>query len=216
MVSGDHEHIVLTHLGHKLAQLAVKHRSCFGIAVHITAVSISHIKVHQVHEAQAFEVLVHDLQCLFHAIHIVLVDAQGTANAATGEDIGNLAYADGFKPLALQGIHHGVPGGIQGEVMATGSALVVGEFAYIGAGNDPAYAVLTLQNLTGSLAVVVKLLHRHISFVSSNLEHAVSGGIDDEAPGLFLLLAVIVDDCRAGVGLVAENLLAKGLLQLLN
>ena len=87
-----------------------------------------------------------------------------------------------------------------------------------GAGNDPAHTVLAGQHLPGDLAVAVELGHRHQPLVGCHLEDAVGAGVDDEGILSHGLLAVILQHLGAGIGLVAQDLVAglflKGMDQL--
>ena len=98
--------------------------------------------------------------------------------------------------------------------MAVGGAVEgIGGVAQEGAGDDTAHAVLALEHLTGDLAVAVQLVHRHQFFVGGDLEHAVGAGVDDEGVLLHGLLAVVLQHLGAGVGLVAQHLVAGLLLK---
>ena len=57
-------------------------------------------------------------------------------------------------------------------------------------------------------ADLIQLFHRDDGLVRSDLEHTVGGGVDDECAGFHVLLAVVADDVGAGIGLVAQNLIA--------
>ena len=101
--------------------------------------------------------------------------------------------------------------------MAVSSAVEgIGSMAEEGAGDDAAHAVLALQHLAGDLAVAVQLMHRHKLLVGGDLEHAVGAGVDDEGILLHGLLAVVLQHLRAGVGLVAEDLVAGLLFELVD
>ena len=101
--------------------------------------------------------------------------------------------------------------------MAVGGAVEgVGGAAEEGAGDDAAHAVLALQHLAGDLAVAVQLMHRHQLLVGGHLKHAVGAGVDDKGVFLHGLLTVVFQHLRAGVGLVAQHLVAGLFLELMN
>ena len=94
-----------------------------------------------------------------------------------------------------------------------GAAEALGGGAHIGAGNDPAHAVVAPQDLAGLVAGIVQLLQGDQLLMGRHLEHRVGGGIDDPLAGIQLLLAVIPDHIGAGIGLVAQPAPAGGLLK---
>ena len=101
--------------------------------------------------------------------------------------------------------------------MAVGGAVEgIGGAAQEGAGNDAAHAILALEHLAGDLAVTVQLVHRHQLFVGGHLEHAVGTGVDDEGVFLHGLLAVVLQHLGAGIGLIAEHLVAGFFLKLVD
>ena len=75
-------------------------------------------------------------------------------------------------------------------------------------GDDAAHAVLAFQHLAGDLAVAVQLVYRHQLLVGRHLENAVGAGVDDEGVLLHRLFTVVLEHLRAGIGLVAEHLVA--------
>ena len=99
--------------------------------------------------------------------------------------------------------------------MAVGGAVEgVGAVAQEGAGDHAAHAVLALEHFPGDLTVAVQLVHRHQFFVGGHLKNAVGAGVDDEGVFPHGLLAVVLQYLRAGIGLVAQHLVAGLLLVL--
>ena len=80
-----------------------------------------------------------------------------------------------------------------------------------GTGDHPAHAVLALQDPPGNTAVLVELLQRDDLLMGRNLEDGVSGGVDNQVPGLHMLVAEFVDDGGAGPGGVGQDAAARGL-----
>ena len=97
--------------------------------------------------------------------------------------------------------------------MAVGGAVEgIRAVAQEGAGDHTTYAVLALEHFPGDLAVAVQFLHRHKLLVGGHLKNAVGAGIDDEGVFPHGLLAVVLQHLRAGIGLVAQHLVAGLLL----
>ena len=93
--------------------------------------------------------------------------------------------------------------------MAVGGAVEgLRRAAQEGAGDDAAHAVFALQHRAGDLAIAVQLMHRHQLLVRSHLKDAVGAGVNDEGILPHGLLAVIPEHLCAGIGLVAEHLVA--------
>ena len=176
--------------------------------------AVLHVEVDEVDKREAREVLIHELQRLLHAVDVILVDAERAADAAAREDIRDLADADRRETLARERIHHRVARRIEREVVAARRARVVRVLADVRARDDAADAVLTLHDLARHAAVFVELLDRHIVLMRCNLQHAVGRRVDDQCARLLLLAAVVVDDLRARVRLVADDLAAERLLEL--
>ena len=82
--------------------------------------------------------------------------------------------------------------------------------------DDAADLQLARQQLARDLAIAIQLLQRHNRFVRRDLEDAVRRGIDDQLAGLDVRLAQLVEDRRAGGGLVAQRAAADGLFKLLD
>ena len=176
--------------------------------------TVLHVEVNEVDKREPREILIHELQYLLHAVLVVLVNAERAADAAAREDIGDLADADRRESLARERIHHRVSRRVEREVMAARRARVIRIFADVRARDDAADAVLALHDLARRAAVVVELLDRHVVLMRRNLQHAVSRCVDNERSRLLLLAAVIVDDLRARIRLVADDLAAECLLKL--
>ena len=99
--------------------------------------------------------------------------------------------------------------------MAVGGAVEgIGAVAKEGAGDHAAHAVFAFEHFPGDLTVAVQLLHRHKLLVGGHLKNAVGAGVHDEGVFPHGLLAVVLQHLRAGIGLVAQHLVA-GLLLIL-
>ena len=98
--------------------------------------------------------------------------------------------------------------------MSVGGSGEVAWFADERPCDDSSYCVLSAHYFACLPANVVQFFKRDYLFVSCDLENAVSGRIDDELSCLHVFFAVIPDDIRAAVGLVAEEFLARCLFEL--
>ena len=216
MVGTDHEQVVLAKAGQQLWELAVEVGDGLGVANGVVAVAVDHVGVHQVGEAQAVEVARGALDGL--------VDALGVAggedvvgHAAVGEDVVDLAHGQHVVAVLLELVEHGGAGRLEREVVAARGALEVARVgAHVGARDDAGHAVVAGEDLAGDAAVLVELLHGHEVLVGGDLEHAVGRGVDDEVAGLELLLAIVLDDLGARVGLVAKHAAPGLALELLD
>lgn len=68
MVGGDEKGVLLFQLGEKAAEPAIEAGHGGGVAVHVVAVAVLHVKIHQIDKAQAGEVLLEQGGGLFHAV----------------------------------------------------------------------------------------------------------------------------------------------------
>lgn len=80
-----------------------------------------------------------------------------------------------------------------------------------GAGDDPAHAVLAHQDFPGDAAILIQGLQGHHVLMGGDLEHGVGGGVDDQVAGLAVLIAVLLNDLRAGPGSIGQYTPAGGL-----
>ena len=68
MVGGDEKGVLLFQLGEKAAEPAIEAGHGGGVAFHVVAVAVLHVKIHQIDKAQAGEVLLEQGGGLFHAV----------------------------------------------------------------------------------------------------------------------------------------------------
>ena len=178
--------------------------------------SVQHIKVHQVDKGQALEVP--GLQRLGEGNAVGVaggLDLFGDAFAI--KNIKDLADRNDVLACVLQQVQHGGTGRLQAQIVPVGGAVegVCGA-AQEGTCDDTAHAVFALEHLTGNFAVTVQFVHRHQLFIGRHLEHAVGAGVDDEGILPHGLLAIVFQHLGAGVGLVAQHLVAGLLLKFVN
>ena len=210
VIRRNHNQVLRAHLFHKLRQPAVKLRQGRGVAVDVPAVAVKHIEIHQIDKAQAGEVLVGVAHGLVHAVGVALgVDV--LRGALARKDVIDLTDRDGVQPRVLEGVQHGFLGRFQGEIVAVCRAGIVPVASDEGTGDDPAHAVLPSQDPPGDPAVLVELFHGNHVLVSRDLEDGIRGGIDDQIPGLHVLVTVLVDDGGSGPGSVCQDAPPGGL-----
>ena len=218
VVGGDHQDIAGAHFAHKAGQPVVELGSGGGVARNVAAMAVQHVKVHQIDKGKPLKVAVGQLQRDLQPLGIA-GGADGFANALARKDIVNFAHADGLFAGRLQSVQHSVLRRHKAVIVAAGGAgKVGGAVPHKGAGDDAPHAVFAHQQLTGGGADLVQFFHRNQCLVGGDLEHTVGGGVDDQRTGFQMLLAVVADDVRAGIGLVAQHLVAglggKGVQQL--
>ena len=213
MVGGDHHHVVLPQSGQERAQPAVELRQGGGVAVDVPAVAVEHVKIHQIHEAQPVKIPCGIVHRVRHAVSVGLVE-HVLRVPPSGENVVDLAHGQAVQPRRLYGVQHGLLRRLQRKVVTVGRALeAVLRVAHIGAGDHPADAILSLQNLPRLAAGIVQLLQGNPFLVRRHLKHGIGGGVDDPLAGLALLLAVVPDDVGAGIGQVAQDAPAGLLLE---
>ena len=174
--------------------------------------SEDHIEVDEIDKGETREVLAEERSRLFHAVGIVLVRAKALRESFSCKNVGDLADADGGESRILQGVEHGRRR-LKREVVPSCRALVVRILADEGTRDDPADAVLAAHDGTRLAARLVKLLARHDALVRRELQHAVRRRVDDECSRLDVLAPVVMNDLRARIRLVADELPADARLK---
>ena len=208
MIRRDHQDVTRAHFCHKAGQPVIELGGGGGVARNVAAVAVEHIKVDEVDEGQTLKIAVRQLQRDLQTLGVA-GGADGFADALARKDVVNLADTDGLLACGQDGVEHRVVRRDQTVVMTARCAGEVGgAVAHERAGNDAAHAVFAGQQLPRLCADLVQLFHRDDGLVRSDLEHTVGGGVDDECAGFHVLLAVVADDVGAGIGLVAQNLIA--------
>ena len=70
VVGGNHKQIILAKTCHNLRELLVKIRKRLGISVHIIAVTINHVRIHQIGETQTVEIFMRCLNGFFNTLGV--------------------------------------------------------------------------------------------------------------------------------------------------
>ena len=110
MIRRHHQDVLLPHGGKKLRKAPVKIRQGLCVAVHIVAVAVEHVVVHQVGKAQAMEIPFHIFQRPVDPLRVG-GGAHKIRDAAACENIIDLSHGQNLLPRFLQHIQHGIPGG---------------------------------------------------------------------------------------------------------
>ena len=208
MVRGNHEQVVVTQAGHDARKLAVKVAEGTGIAGRVIAVPVDHVKIHEVCVAEPREVAPGRLHRSLDAL-LVARGEDMVGDAAVRKDVIDLANGEHVLSGLLEHVEHRGSGGLKREVVSAGRALEVRPLPRVRARDDAGNAMLAREDLPRDAAVLVELLGRHHVLVGRNLEDAVGRGVDNELAGLELLATVVLNDLRAGIGLVAEHPTAR-------
>lgn len=126
-------------------------------------------------------------------------------NAAGGENIIYLADGYDIEARSFQAVEHCLPCRFERKIMPAGGSVKVRVFAFERAGYNPADSKLVFEHTASCAADTIELFERNYILVGGYLKDAVRGGIDDEVAGLHMLPAVVENDLRARIGLVAEH-----------
>ena len=97
----DHEKIVVPQLAEKLRQPLIKIGERFGVAVHVVAVAVEHVIIHQVREGQPLELPIHIFQRPLDAL-LVTGGVHEVRDAASCKNILDLAHREHFLASLLQ------------------------------------------------------------------------------------------------------------------
>ena len=172
MVSGDNQHISPLHLRKEFSQLLIKAGKGSSIAVHISAVTVFHIKIHQIYEAKSVIISGKLRNGLFHAI---LIAGNGHMAANTPSCKYIIDFTDTYNGISchLQKVQNGISRWLHGIVMASRGTLKIRELPDKRAGNNTAYGMFTAHYFPRFLAIFIKLLNRHYILMGGNLQYAV-------------------------------------------
>ncbi len=209
VVGGDDQQIFIPHEGLNLRQLLIKVLQCLSKAFRIVTVTVSHVVVHQIGEAQAIKILAHIVKPSFNAGR-VSGSVIGAGQSLMIKNVLNFAYAKAFHAGSLHLVQQRFANGRQGEIPTAGRAGEVAGFAYERTGNDTANTELTLQHFPSNGAEAVQLLAGIQAFVAGNLEHAVCRGVDNRLAGSKMLCTQLVQNSRAGSRLIANGSMTNG------
>ena len=212
MVGGDHEQVALPERPQHGRQRGVKRLQRGGIALHVVAVAVEHVKIDQIGEDQLARPALQKALCGGNTRRVVfrMVDRR---DAAVAEDVLDLADADHLVPRPVQRVQDRVVEGRERIIAPVFRAPVVARFTEERARNDAADQIVALQQFPRHFTDVVQLFQRNHPFVRGDLEHAVRRGVDDGFAGADMLVPQALDDLRAACYAVAERPAADGLLE---
>ncbi len=212
VVGGQHHHIALLHQLEQLRQTGVEVLQRVGVALHVTAVAVGGVEVHEVGEDDG--VVTGGLH-LFQgsvpqlgqtgALHLL-------GDALLGIDVGDLADGDHLAARVLHVVQHGRRRRQHGVVVTVAGALEVALATAHERTRDDAADVVGLQQLAHDVAQLIELLEAVGLFVAGDLEHGVGRGVEDRLAGAHVLFAQIVQHLSAGGVAVAEVARQAGLL----
>ena len=213
MVSGHDQQVAGAELGQHLPDTRVGLLQRLRVALHVVAMPVEHVEIHQVDEQQPRAVRLQRCQRLGDAVGVALgLDVVGHALPAV--DVVNLPDAEGEHARLLQPRHQQRLGRIDGVVVAPHGARKAAGLPLERPRNHPPHLMRRRQQFARGLAHAVELLHRDNFFVRGNLEDAVGRGIDNGRAGLHVLRAQLFDDLRPARRFVAQRLAAYRPLEL--
>ena len=172
VVGGDHQQVTFGQPFHQLCKVAVGFGKGGGIAVHIVAVAVNRIKIHQIDKTKAMEVGLGKGKGLFHAVGIA-VGALALANAPSGKDIDDFAHTDDIQTGPGHQVGQGGSGGLHRKIVAVGGAGVLGPLPHTGTGDDTAHSMLAGHDFPGNTADGIQFLGRNDLLVGGDLQNAV-------------------------------------------
>ena len=213
MVGSNHNQILFSQLFHKLGKPLIEFVQSQGIAINISAMTINHIEINQIDKAQTVEVLVGIVHCMFQTIGIGgVVNMLGST--LTGKDVVDLTNRNGVQTICLNDIQQGILGRFQRIVVTVGGTLkTVYCIAYERTGDDTTHTMLTLQQLSCDVAILVQLVNGHHFFMRCNLENRVSRSIHDQITGLHMFFTELGNNFGSGHRTVCQNTTASCLLE---
>ena len=167
--------------------------------------SVEHIEIDKIDKAETAEILFLKLERFLHAIGVIFVDTSVIRNAAGSENIIYLADGYDIEARSFQAVEHCLPCRFERKIMPAGGSVKVRVFAFERTGYNSADGKFAFEHTAGCAADIIEFFERNYILVGGYLKDAVRGGIDDEVPGLHMLPAVVENDLRARIGLVAEH-----------
>ena len=172
MIGSNNQYVPPLHLRKEFSQLFIETGEGSSIAVHISAVTVFHVKIHQIYEAKTIIISVKLSNGLFHAI---LIAGNGHMTADTPSCKYIIDFANTYHGISchLQKVQNGISRWLHGIVMASGGSLKIREFPNKGAGNNTAYGMFTAHYFPRFLAIFIKLLHGHYILMGGDLQYAV-------------------------------------------
>ena len=163
-----------------------------------------HVRLDEVDEDEALVDLAQEPLGLLNPLDVRLRRV-GLVDVATREDVADLADAVHL----LAGLAHERqvvrPARLEREVVPVRRPDVVARLARERPGDHAADGVLAREDLARRAAAVVELLQRDRVLVRGDLEDRVRGRVDDPLPRPLVLLPQLLDDVRAGRGLVSQH-----------
>ena len=215
VVGGDHEDVLILHEGQDVWELLVEALQGLRVPLHVPAVAVEHVEVHQVGEDEAARA-VGDEPLRGGDARLVVLGVVHQVDTSVAEDVLDLADGHHGEALGVEAVQDGVLKGRDGVILPVLGADVLPVLFRKGTGDDPAHQVFALQHLPGDLADAIELLKGDDLFAGGHLEHAVGGGVNYGLAGRYVLVAQALDDLGAAGYLVAQGAPADLRLELVH
>ena len=207
VVSGQDQNVIFTHQLHQLRQTAVEQFQARSITGDIATMSPGRVEINEVGEDDG---LITGFFHLFDGGVEQRVQTGGFhffGDAAVSVDIRD--FTDGNHVTVFfvdQFLQHGRCWRLNGQVVAvTGTLEVTGFITDKRTGDNTTDVVTTFGQLfTGDFAQLIELIQAKSLFVAGNLEHGVSGGIENRLAGFHMLFTQLIQDHGTGRVAVAE------------
>ena len=215
MVCRNDQQIVIFQQVQQDSQLHIELFDLPGIALRVSSVTPQCVKVHQIHKAQAFEILPGSFNGLLHSVNRAF-GFQRPGDAFSIENIFDLTDGNDIQTAVLQCVQGGLTVGLQRIVMTVaGSYKFTLLPTHIGSCDHPSYLPLIAHgDLAGDLTAAIQFLKAESLFVAADLQYRVGGSVDDHmAGGNFFFRQFVQNFCAAGT-LIADDLSSGTLFQL--
>ena len=171
MICGNNEQVILTKTLNNLRNALVKVRKRVGVSHRIVAVTVNHVGINKVGEAQTVKVFAGSLNSLLNSVCVAGGELK-LGHATMSKDVINLANRKNIKAVLFKAIKHGWTRWLKREVMTARSALVW-PLPLKRTSNNASNTVLTLQNLARNAAILIEFLGTYHVLMSSNLENRI-------------------------------------------
>src|SRR5882762_6817720 len=215
MIRRNHQQIAARKLLQKIAQHLIKLFQRLCESLHILAMPIQHVEIHQVAEDQSVRPLVHRGRQFLHSVG-VRNSRDVALHASPVINVVDLSDSENRHLLLRQHIHQHRFRRLYCIIMAPRRSHKMSRSSCEWPRDHPPHAMRTIQNFPRYFAHFIKLRNRHNRFVGGNLENAVARRVHNRLPGTHVLFAQLLDNFRSRGRLIPNRFLANPPLKFLN
>ena len=207
MVGGEDQNVVFPNQLHQLRQTTVEQLQTRRVASDVATVAPGGVKIDEVSEDDS---LVARFLHLFDGRVEQRVQPGGfhfLSDAAVGVDVGDFTHGNHVAVFLVdQLLQHGRRRRLDRQIVTvTGTLEVTGFVANKRTSNHAANVIAAFGQLfTGDFAQLIQLVEAESLFVTGDLEHRVSRGIENRFPGFHMLFTQLVQNHGTGRVAIAE------------